>query len=77
MSTAVVDSVPGDALPPDRWPPDQPPDDSYDLDDLCDVSGSRVPRYLDEEDLYDDLPPMSGVDWLEWQEWAGVEQDEA
>ncbi|WP_344747725.1 hypothetical protein, partial [Kribbella aluminosa] len=28
-----------------------PPDDSYDLDDLYDVDGSCVPRYLSEEDL--------------------------
>ncbi|MFF0268743.1 hypothetical protein [Kribbella sp. NPDC004536] len=77
-----------DPLPPDRWPPDQPPDDSYDLDDLYDLydaDSTRAPRDLDQDnpygdpygDPYDDLPPMSRVDWLEWQEWAGVEQDQA
>ncbi|TCC25507.1 HNH endonuclease signature motif containing protein [Kribbella speibonae] len=54
-----------------------PPDDVYDLDDLYDPEGLHPPRLLSEEDLYDDLPPMSRVDGLEWELWAGVEQDEA
>ncbi|MGZ0149310.1 DUF222 domain-containing protein [Kribbella sp. WER1] len=69
-----------DPLPPDRWPPEQPPDDAYDtdfLDGLYDVDGSCPPRYVGEEDLYDDLPPMSRVEQFDWQEWAGVDQDEA
>src|SRR4051812_14141878 len=48
-----------------------PPDDLYDPED------PHPPRYLGEEDLYDELPPMSRVDGLEWELWAGVEQDEA
>ncbi|TDO60013.1 uncharacterized protein DUF222 [Kribbella sp. VKM Ac-2571] len=48
-----------------------PPDDLPDPADPC------PPRYLGEEDWYDDLPPMSRVDGLEWELWAGVEQDEA
>ncbi|TCC23173.1 hypothetical protein, partial [Kribbella sindirgiensis] len=50
------------------------PDDLYDPEDPDCASG---PRFLDEEDLYDDLPPMSRVDGLEWELWAGAEQDEA
>ncbi|RZT15002.1 uncharacterized protein DUF222 [Kribbella sp. VKM Ac-2569] len=46
-------------------------------DDLPDHADPRPPRYLGEEDWYDDLPPMSRVDGLEWELWAGVEQDEA
>ncbi|GAA1151022.1 hypothetical protein GCM10009630_56700 [Kribbella jejuensis] len=30
-----------------------------------------------DPDLHDELPPMSRVEAFEWQEWAGVEQDEA
>ncbi|MET9275011.1 DUF222 domain-containing protein [Kribbella sp. NPDC003557] len=48
-----------------------PPDDLYDPDD------PHPPRFLSEEDLYDDLPPMSRVDQLEWELWAGVDQDAA
>ncbi|TCC15485.1 HNH endonuclease signature motif containing protein [Kribbella sindirgiensis] len=48
-----------------------PPNDLYDPQD------PHAPRFLSEEDLYDDLPPMSRVDGLEWELWAGVEQDEA
>ncbi|MEV6270487.1 DUF222 domain-containing protein [Kribbella sp. NPDC051936] len=48
-----------------------PPDDLYDPDD------PQPPRFLSEEDLYDDLPPMSRVDELEWELWAGVDQDAA
>ncbi|WP_350277218.1 DUF222 domain-containing protein [Kribbella sp. HUAS MG21] len=54
-----------------------PPDDVYDLDDIYDADDPRPPRYLAEEDLYDELPPMSRIDALEWELWAGVEQDEA
>ncbi|WP_328999335.1 HNH endonuclease [Kribbella sp. NBC_00709] len=50
------------------------PDDLLDPDDPDCADG---PRFLSEEDLYDELPPMSRVDALEWEEWAGVEQDEA
>ncbi|MFF0271312.1 DUF222 domain-containing protein [Kribbella sp. NPDC004536] len=39
-----------------------PPDDWYDVWD---------------PDRHDELPPMSRVDALEWEEWAGVDQDEA
>ncbi|TCC11984.1 HNH endonuclease signature motif containing protein [Kribbella soli] len=46
-------------------------------DDLPDPGDPRPPRYVGEEDWYDDLPPMSRVDGLEWELWAGVEQDEA
>ncbi len=46
-------------------------------DDLPDPQDPRPPRYVGEEDWYDDLPPMSRVDGLEWELWAGVEQDEA
>ncbi|TCC22326.1 hypothetical protein, partial [Kribbella sindirgiensis] len=48
-------------------------------DDLYpgDPDGASGPRFLGEEDLYDDLPPMSRVDGLEWELWAGAEQDEA
>ncbi|WUJ68593.1 HNH endonuclease [Kribbella soli] len=45
-----------------------PPDDP-------DAEGE--PRFLCEDDFYDDLPPMSAVDALEWELWAGVDQDEA
>ena len=48
-----------------------PPDDLYDPED------PHPPRFLGEEDLYDDLPPMSRIDGLEWELWAGVDQDEA
>ena len=47
-----------------------PPDDLGDPDD---PHGPGLPT----EDLYDDLPPMSAVDALEWELWCGVEQDEA
>jgi len=47
-----------------------PPGDLYDPDDPA------APALLSEEDLYDDLPPMSQVDALEWEFWAGVDQDE-
>ncbi|MFF0270779.1 DUF222 domain-containing protein [Kribbella sp. NPDC004536] len=30
-----------------------------------------------DPDRHDELPPMSRVDALEWEEWAGVDQDEA
>jgi hypothetical protein len=46
-------------------------------DDLCDPDDPNGPRLLSEEDLYDDLPPMSAVDALDWELWAGAEQDEA
>ena len=46
-------------------------------DDLPDPADPRPPRFLGEDDWYDDLPPMSRVDGLEWELWAGVEQDEA
>ena len=45
--------------------------------DLCDPDDPDGPAYLSEEEWYDDLPPMSRVDGLEWELWAGVEQDEA
>jgi hypothetical protein len=51
-----------------------PPDDLCSPDDPDCADG---PRLLSEEDLYDELPPMSRVDALEWEEWAAVEQDEA
>lgn len=35
------------------------------------------PRFIDEVDYFDELPPMSAIDVLEWELWAGVEQDEA
>ncbi|MGW6196739.1 DUF222 domain-containing protein [Kribbella sp. NPDC055110] len=46
-------------------------------DDLPDPADPHPPRFLGEEDWYDELPPMSRVDGLEWELWAGVEQDEA
>ena len=46
-------------------------------EDLPDPADPRPPRYVGEEDWYDDLPPMSRVDGLEWELWAGIEQDEA
>jgi hypothetical protein len=51
-----------------------PPDDLWDPDD------PDGPALLGEEDLYDDLlppVPMSRVDALEWEQWAGIDQDEA
>ncbi|TCC19320.1 DUF222 domain-containing protein, partial [Kribbella speibonae] len=59
--TAAIEAA-GALTPPDDWPTSEDP-------------GSL--RFLGEEDLYDDLPPMSRVDGLEWELWAGVEQDEA
>ncbi len=44
--------------------------------DLCDPDDPAAPALLSEEDLYDDLPPMSQVDALEWELWAGIDQDE-
>lgn len=35
------------------------------------------PTLIDEVDFYGDLPPLSAVDALDWELWAGVEQDEA
>ncbi|TDO52961.1 uncharacterized protein DUF222 [Kribbella sp. VKM Ac-2571] len=46
-------------------------------DDLYDPENPHPPRFLGAEDWYDDLPPMSRVDGLEWELWAGVDQDEA
>jgi uncharacterized protein DUF222 len=46
--------------------------------DLYDADSLDPPTYLSEEDIFDDLlPPMSKVDALEWELWAGVDQDEA
>jgi hypothetical protein len=48
--------------------------------DLCDPDAPDCadgPLCLSEEDLYDELPAMSRVDGLEWELWAGVDQDEA
>ncbi|MDX6279333.1 MAG: hypothetical protein QOH03_404 [Kribbellaceae bacterium] len=42
-----------------------------------DPDGPGGPRFVDEADYYDDLPPLSAVDALEWERWAGIEQDEA
>ncbi|TCC16115.1 DUF222 domain-containing protein, partial [Kribbella speibonae] len=61
MTTIAVEPA-GALMPPDDWP---------------DPENPHPPRYLGEEDWYDDLPPMSRVDGLEWELWAGVEQDEA
>jgi hypothetical protein len=46
-------------------------------DDLCDPDDPDGPLWLSEEDLFGELPPMSRVDALEWELWAGVDQDEA
>ncbi|NEA35679.1 DUF222 domain-containing protein [Streptomyces sp. SID13031] len=35
------------------------------------------PRLIDEVDVYGGFPPLSAIDALEWELWAGVEQDEA
>jgi len=48
-----------------------PPDDLFDLDD------PGVPVLVSVEELFDVVPPMSRVDALEWELWAGVDQDEA
>ncbi|MFI7065502.1 DUF222 domain-containing protein [Kribbella sp. NPDC050124] len=50
-----------------------PPGDLWDPDDPACSDG---PVWLREEDLFDELPPMSRVDALERELWAGVEQDE-
>src|SRR5262245_44585662 len=42
-----------------------PPADLYDPDE------PDAPVLLSEEDLYDDLPPTSRVDALDWELWAG------
>ncbi len=60
--------------PPERWPdaPDsEPPDDLYDPDD------PDAPVALTEEDLFDLPFQANKVDDLEWELWAGVDQDEA
>src|SRR2546423_1230360 len=63
-----------------------PPDDVYGLDGIHGAEGGFVPQYLDEDlffedvwdpDRHDELPAMSRIDALEWELWAGVEQDEA
>src|SRR6266516_3246874 len=46
-------------------------------DDLWESDDPDGPRWLSEEDLYDELPPPSRVDDVEWGLWAGVGQDEA
>src|SRR5262245_6788382 len=49
-------------------------------DDLVDPDDPGCPGFFREEDLYDELlpaVPMSKVDALEWELWAGVDQDEA
>jgi len=49
-------------------------------DDLCDPDDPYGPAFLGEEDLYDELlppVPMSRVDAFEWEQWAGIDQDEA
>src|SRR2546426_11445842 len=55
----------GSTLPP---PPDYVFDDRFGPDDMFDP---------DLDNPFDELPPMSRVDGLEWELWAGVEQDEA
>ncbi|GAA1692486.1 hypothetical protein GCM10009745_42340 [Kribbella yunnanensis] len=50
------------------WTEPGPPDDLIEIPDEFDIT---------EDDLYDDLPPMSKVDALEWELWSGVDQDEA
>ncbi|WP_410793919.1 hypothetical protein, partial [Kribbella sp. C-35] len=65
----------------------EPLDDAYVPDDLYHLTGSEVPddqRFVAEEDALDaELDALLGrnrfsrVDELEWQEWDGVEQDEA
>ncbi|MFF0343811.1 DUF222 domain-containing protein [Kribbella sp. NPDC004875] len=49
----------------------EPPGDLYDPDN------ADGPALLSEEDLYAVFPPMSAVDDLEWELWAGADQDEA
>ncbi|GAA0587970.1 DUF222 domain-containing protein [Kribbella sandramycini] len=56
------------------------PDDAAVSDDVFDqylLADPEEARFLDESDLYDDLPQPSKVDELEWALWDGVEQDEA
>ncbi|WP_405060056.1 13E12 repeat family protein [Kribbella sp. NBC_01505] len=61
------------AEPP--WPTVFPPSTEPDLpDDLIEIPDEFE---ITEEDLYDDLPPMSKVDALEWELWSGHDQDEA
>ncbi len=50
------------------WTEPGPPDDLIEIPDEFEIT---------EDDLYDDLPPMSKVDALEWELWSGVDQDEA
>ncbi|WP_405060709.1 DUF222 domain-containing protein [Kribbella sp. NBC_01505] len=60
--------------PPEQWPdaPDSlPPEDLYDPDD------PGVPTVFSAEDLFDVPYQMNKVDALEWELWAGVDQDEA
>ncbi|TDC26018.1 HNH endonuclease signature motif containing protein, partial [Kribbella albertanoniae] len=51
-----------------QWNEPGPPDDLIEIPDEFEIT---------EDDLYDDLPPMSKVDALEWELWSGVDQDEA
>src|SRR2546429_587789 len=48
-----------------------PPDDLYG-EDVFDPDWDDAGPHP-----YDELPPMSRVDALEWELWAGVEQDDA
>ncbi|MFI7066348.1 DUF222 domain-containing protein [Kribbella sp. NPDC050124] len=46
-------------------------------DDLRDPDDPDGPIVLSEEDLFDDLPPMSRIDAIEWELWSGADQDES
>ncbi|HWD81949.1 MAG TPA: DUF222 domain-containing protein, partial [Kribbella sp.] len=61
MTATAIHPAPGASAPGDV---DLPPDDLFDED-------------VWDPDRHDELPPMSRIDALEWELWAGVEQDEA
>jgi hypothetical protein len=50
------------------WTEPTPPDHLIEIPDEFEIT---------EDDLYDDIPPLSKVDDLEWELWSGVDQDEA
>ncbi|TDD43413.1 DUF222 domain-containing protein [Kribbella antibiotica] len=73
--TAPPDSCPAAIFVP-PVDPFEMPDDVY--GDLFGLDDPEAPTMLSEENLYDDdLPPMTAIDQLEWELWAGVEQDDA
>ncbi len=64
----AVTPSPHTPWPHTPWTEPGPPDHLIEVPDEFDIT---------EDDLYEDLPPMSKVDALEWELWSGVDQDES